>query len=363
MVARGARTERGARPPGPPCSAPPAGSGAHRGLGRAGAALPPALRCSPREAAHPGGYCAQGGAGRGREPGCSESLPAPFGLRREGQREARGLGAGAWVGTKISVQGKRWGFPRPGPPFRLIPLRLQATLSGVGKKRVESLTVRARPRRGAPLQPPGLLAEAHVPSFPPRTEVPWLQGGRRSLRFLQTPRRTLPPLPPPALGLQQPCGRRSAWPGVGTGRDLHQAGIRTPGIPGGAGRLPAEPPRNGLRRPTGRQGLEAGPWVPRSVGETLGETLPTLLSAGERPPGRPLQLRAATRAVGPELGPGTREPAGPPQEGREAGRRPLAPRCALARPPPPPPRPGGSERPAARRAQDGRDRKSGPQRK
>lgn len=87
-------------------------------------------------------------------------------------------------------------------------------------------------------------------------------------------------------------------------------------------------PGKGLRLPTGRRGLEIGPWVPRSVGETLGETLPTLLSAGERPPGRLPQLRAATRAVGRESVPDALEPARRPQEGREAGRLPLAPRCA-----------------------------------
>ncbi|XP_058563020.1 fibrosin-1-like protein [Neofelis nebulosa] len=63
---------------------------------------------------------------------------------------------------------------------------------------------RASPSRGAAVAL-GLPAEAHLQSFSPRTEIPGLQCGRRSLRFLQTPRRTLPPLPPPALGLQQPC--------------------------------------------------------------------------------------------------------------------------------------------------------------
>ncbi|XP_026900261.1 collagen alpha-1(I) chain-like [Acinonyx jubatus] len=63
---------------------------------------------------------------------------------------------------------------------------------------------RASPSRGAAVAL-GLPAEAHLQSFSPSTEIPGLQRGRRSLRFLQTPRRTLPPLPPPALGLQQPC--------------------------------------------------------------------------------------------------------------------------------------------------------------
>ena len=66
MVARGARTERGPGPPGPPSSAPPAGSGAHRGLGPAAAALPSALRCAPRS---PIDLLRGGGGGGGEEPG------------------------------------------------------------------------------------------------------------------------------------------------------------------------------------------------------------------------------------------------------------------------------------------------------
>ncbi|XP_039097552.1 WAS/WASL-interacting protein family member 3-like [Hyaena hyaena] len=160
----------------------------------------------------------------------------------------------------------------------------------------------------------GLPAEAHLLSFAPRTEIPELQCDRRSLRFLQTPRRTLPPLPPPALGLQQPCGHWSARPGVLTGRDLRQAGIRTPGIPGGAVRRPPEPPQNRLPLPPAAGASEP---VPASR-EASGETLPTLLSARERPPGRPRQLRRAEWAPSQALAP--RSLPGRPRRGaRPAG--------------------------------------------
>ncbi|XP_043293105.1 collagen alpha-1(I) chain-like [Cervus canadensis] len=185
MVARGARTERGPGPPGPPSSAPPAGSGAHRGLGPAAAALPSALRSavsfasrqSPGrpagEAAHPAEKAR--GAGRGREPRRSESLPAPSGPRRKGAREARGPGC--------------WPDVCPGPVARLAQGLRRALYPGL--------------QSPAPLLPPPRSASRR-----PRVPI----GGRRcpkslgcsadrrSLCFLQTPRRTLPPLPPPALG-------------------------------------------------------------------------------------------------------------------------------------------------------------------
>lgn len=58
-------TDEGPCPRGRP-AAPPAGSGAHRGLGPAAAALPSALRCAPRS---PIDLLRGGGGGGGEEPG------------------------------------------------------------------------------------------------------------------------------------------------------------------------------------------------------------------------------------------------------------------------------------------------------
>ncbi|KAK2495569.1 hypothetical protein MC885_004932 [Smutsia gigantea] len=87
-----------------------------------------------------------------------------------------------------------------------------------------------RPRWGAPLQPQVFPPRPILrPAFP-EPQSPDCLADRRSLRFLQTPRRTLPSLPPPALGLQS-HGRRSAWPGVLPGRNLYQARNPDPGNP------------------------------------------------------------------------------------------------------------------------------------
>lgn len=67
-----------------------------------------------------------------------------------------------------------------------------------------SPTVRGSPRRGAPLRLQTSPAEGRLLSFPagvPPT-APGCRAALGSLRFLQTPQRTRPPLPPPALGLQ-----------------------------------------------------------------------------------------------------------------------------------------------------------------
>lgn len=71
------------------------------------------------EAAHPRGYRARGGAGR--EPGRSESLPAPSCLRREGEREALGRGLGL-------------GQLAP-PRLRLLGVSSPATATGPGRDR------------------------------------------------------------------------------------------------------------------------------------------------------------------------------------------------------------------------------------
>ncbi|XP_032342223.1 collagen alpha-1(I) chain-like isoform X4 [Camelus ferus] len=130
-------------------------------------------------------------------------------------------------------------------------------------------------------------------------------------------------------------GRRRVQPRGRSSRGLVSAlegicicpGIRTPSIPGSAGPWPPEPPWNGLPLPTSRQGLGAPPWVPRSDGETLGETLPTLLSARERLPEWPGQRLAKKRGVGAQPGLGTR--CGP---GRAARRAPGSPTPSLHRP-------------------------------
>ena len=107
--------------------------------------------------------------------------------------------------SHLEVRARR--VPRAGGPpgSRAAP----RTVHGTPVTRPPSCPLLARPH-GAHASPGGgaavalsFSAEAHLLSFPPRPDVPGLQcGPARSLCFLQTPRRTLPPLPPPALGLQ-----------------------------------------------------------------------------------------------------------------------------------------------------------------
>ena len=84
-------------------------------------------------------------------------------------------------------------------------------------------------------------------------------------------------------------------------------------------------PRNGLPLAAGYQGLGPLLWAQRSDWETLGESLPTLLSARERLPEGPGQRLVATGGVRPQPGPGTQSWPGCPRSGaRPAGGGPLA---------------------------------------
>lgn len=105
------------------------------------------------EAAHPAEKAR--GAGRGREPRRSESLPAPSGPRRKGAREARGPGLALGQLTPLALASRclspcpsAWDLGQdqtdPGPgqalglysaPARFLARtsRLSATLSGLGR--------------------------------------------------------------------------------------------------------------------------------------------------------------------------------------------------------------------------------------
>ncbi|XP_047690588.1 translation initiation factor IF-2-like [Prionailurus viverrinus] len=308
MVARGARTEGGGPAPlGPPSSAPPAGSLRASGAGPGWAALPPALRSAPRspiDLLAAAAAAAAAAARSQRAPSPQAHFPPP---------------------------------PRPAPRCARVP--------------VEGRRCRPRsPRRG----PSSVLLS--------QNRNPRVQCGRRSLRFLQTPRRTLPPLPPPALGLQQPCRHPEcvAWrphrEGFASGQnpDPGHPRRRGPAASRAAPERAAAPhqppgPRSRSLRPEKRRGNFGRNFANFALGD--GEAArPAAAAAGRDAqsgpqvrPGHPGACRAAQGGVRGRLAaPGS----------------PLRPRASPTWPSAP-----VSERPATRSAQDGRDRKPGLQRK
>ncbi|XP_032179335.1 translation initiation factor IF-2-like [Mustela erminea] len=209
----------------------------------------------------------------------------------------------------------------------------------------------------------GLPAEAGLLSFPPRTEVPGLQCGRRSLRFLQTLRRSLPPLPPPrarVTALRTPeC---VAWRPHGEG--FASSRNSDPGDPRRHGQAACRGARErGCGSPPVARALRSVPGSREASGK-LWEKLCQLCSRRGR--GR----LAGCRSCGPRrvqwAGSQSRAPwsrPGGPRRGARPADCPWLPAAPSRVPSPPGPRPRGSEGPTTRRAQDGGDRKPGPQRK
>nr|XP_060505751.1 collagen alpha-2(I) chain-like [Panthera onca] len=387
MVARGARTERGPGPLGRPAQRrprAPARIGGWAGLGP---------RCLPRCAAlrTPGTVRGVGkkleefAKGEGVRPGRffkghliaqgSETDPYPATLTPPvsgvWQCTERVSLAHVWctqqrsLDSHLGPRGPTYAQGPRGPPgSRAAPRAESQQLATRPTSRpllAQPHGARASPSRGAAVAL-GLPAEAHLQSFSPRTEIPGLQCGRRSLRFLQTPRRTLPPLPPPALGLQQPCRHPEcvAWRphrerfASGQNPDPGHPRRRGPAASRAAPERAAAPhqppgPRSRSLRPEKRQGNFGRNFANFALGE--GEAAwPAAAAAGrdaqsgpQVSPGHPGACRAAQGGVRGRLAaPGS----------------PLRP-CASPTWPSAP----VSERPATRSAQDGRDRQPGLQRK